>query len=566
MKPKTARMIPALVKNTYKAAAALLLIILFFFVYNTYLVDNSLVRLKKTLENVNNLQDIGEAKNLISALDYSLLAELSAKKPNVDNIARIGMAKDILAKASESAQLEDVKFVLNEVIRQKEQARPAILSMLERVGKVVAPVPVRSLEDGMMAETGRLEQKAKELIDHDQLQQAYFKLGNICSGLSDHEKAREAYEKALSYSPDSQLAEKIRFNLAWNEKLRGNLGASIAEFERIIKDSGDEDLINLCRYQLGEIYRQKGDFDAAIRMYQKISIDDKDYIIAQLSQLQTANTFLYDLKNPSRAKEVFESTENMFQGTEIAAYIKSSAIPKIVARYRQEGYVFLDEGKRFSQPQKFNEALRYFDRALEMNPKDSESFTGKAIAYLWKENPVTALELARRALKLSPDNEAVIINLGYIYISLGLVEEAIVEYKRFLASNPFSFHCNYNLGYAYAYQGELKEAMVALTKAIRINPNFAPAYNNYGWCLWSDGKYAEAISAFERAVSLQPKFLDAVFNLGEVYRVLGRFEEARRQYAAALRIDPANARARERLELVEKLIKQAEAVKSTVAN
>lgn len=563
MKSATVRKVLPVFKRTYKIVIVFILAILFFLGYNTYLVDRSLENLKKTLENVKNVQSPDDVRNLVSSLDYALLAELSSGQVNSSNIARIELAKDILSKATDSTQLEDAKFALRQVIKQKESQRPAILTALDKINTIFNPAPAESPSSEMSSEVQQLEEKVKKLNNRQDLQEAYQRLGNICSVLSDFDKAKEAYEKALSYAPSSEQADKIRFNIAWNERRRGNQEAAIAGFEQIARNSKDENLVSLSWYQIAEIYKVKGDYQKAIAIYQSIAKDNKSNMLAQLSELQAANTFLYDLKDPARAREVFKKTEETFQGTDIAEYLKVNAIPKIISQYRSEGFLLLDEAKRYEQVEKYKEAVRYFDKALEINPNDSESYAGKAVVYLWMNDPDTALQFAKKAVQLAPDNEAAITNLGYIYIQLGITSEAITEYKRFLANNPFSAHCYYNLGYAYAIGSRTREAADAFKSAIRINPKFASAYNNLGWCLWSEGKYSEALSAFERASQLQPKYVDAIYNLGEVYRVLGRYEEARKQYEAAVKIDPSNMRAQGRLELLDKLIRKKDAQAET---
>lgn len=558
MKPRTVQKVLPFFKRTYKVVVVAILAVLFFLGYNTYLVDRSLVNLKKTLESVSNVQSPDDVRNLVSSLDYALLAELSSEQVDSSNIVRLELAKNILSKATDSTQLEDAKFALRQVIKQKESQRPGILSTLDKINTFFNPASAPSPSVDMANEVQLMEEKVKKLANKEDLQEAYYKLGNICSVLSDFDKAKEAYEKALVYAPSSELSDRIKFNIAWNERRRGNFEAAIAGFEQIARSASKENLITLSWYQIAEIYRVKGDYKKAISIYQNISKGNKESILAQLSELQIANTFLYDLKDPVRAREIFKQTEETFQGTDIAEYIKINAIPKIISQYRSEGFLLLDEAKRFEQVEKYKEAIRYFDKALEISPQDSESYAGKAVVYLWMNDPDTALQFARKAVQLAPDNEAAITNLGYIYIQMGITSEAITEYKRFLTANPFSAHCYYNLGYAYAIEMRTSEAADAFKNAIRINSRFSSAYNNLGWCLWKESKYSEALTAFERAGQLQPKYVDAIYNLGEVYRVLGRYDEARKQYQTVAKIDPANVRAQDRLALLDKVTRKKE--------
>jgi len=546
----------AVLKKTYKILIVLTLAIIFFLGYNTYLIDHSLANLKLTLNKVDNIKTLEDAKKLSSALDYSLLNEVASQKLQAGSIARIELAKDILSKTQDMSRLGDVKFALQEVIKQKEKERPAVLVALDKVSRLVAS-GVKKISKAKLEDQAKyLKENVETLKDKDKLQNAYYELGNIYAQLSDFSKAKDAYEKVIALKPESNLAKKSQFNLAWNEKNQGNLDGAIKEFEKLSQAQGGEELAALSKYELAEIYRKKGDYEKAVGIYQEITSTGRDKDLAQISDFQAGTTLLYDLKQSDRAKEVFEKSKVLFKGTSFSAHIEEGMAVRLASQYRTEGFKLLLEFYASSYPGKYKDALSYFDKALDIDPSDAASYAGKAICFLSSNEPDKALEFARKAVELAPNDEISSVNLGYIYIEMGMVNNAITEYKRFISLSPSSAYSYYNLGCAYTMQNRIEEAIPAFRQAVKIDPQFAFAYNNLGWCLWQVANYGEAIEAFERALQVEPKFLDALFNLGATYGAIDRYEDAKRKFQAVLEMSPQHSEAQYQLREVEKILQQ----------
>jgi tetratricopeptide (TPR) repeat protein len=541
-------------KKTYIILIVLALVVIFFLGYNMYLIDYSLANLKLALNKVNDIKTSEEAKNLASALDYSLFNEIASETLQSGNISKIELAKDILNKSQDANRLKDVKFALREVIKQKEKERPAVLIALDKLTSLFAPGARKISKAKLEGQARDSREKIGTLSDRDELQNAYYVLANTYTQLSEFEKAKEAYERAIALNPDSNLAKKSRFNLAWNEKNRGNLDEAIKEFEKLSQTPGEEKLASFSKYQLAETYRKKEDYEKAVAIYREIASENKE--LAQISSLQTGTTLLYDLKQSDKAKEVFDETKALFKGTDFAAHIEDTMTAHLISQYRIEGFKLLGESYGSSYGARYRDAVVYFDKALAIDPKDAVSYAGKAICLLSLKEPDKALGFARKAVELAPDDEIASVNLGYIYAEMNMVNKAITECKRFISLNLPSSYSYYNLGCAYAGQNRIEEAISALRQATKINPQFAFAYNNLGWCLWQLGNYGEAIEAFENALRLQPKFLDALFNLGATYEVVDRYEDAKRKFQAVLEIDPRHFDAQYQLREIEKVLQQ----------
>jgi tetratricopeptide (TPR) repeat protein len=593
-----------IIRRTYKVFIVIVAAVVFFLGYNVYLVDRSLVNLRFALNRIDNVKSLEDAKKISSVLSATLLAEVASKEVAAGSIAHLELARDILEKPEhltqlerdaqklalamqytilkeiENAnlgesnvhllemardilvnpqsmnQLEDVKFALREVIQQKEKKRSGVLAVVDSIAEAFVQPTTRIPKEKLERQAAYLEAKIKTIKNAGRLQDAYYELANVYTQLSEFSKAKEIYQKAIEAEPETDLARKSQFNMAWNEKTRGNLDEAIKEFEEISQSAPQKEVGTFSKYQVADILRKKGEYEKAIALYGEVARERPESELASVSDYLVGYTYLYDVKDFEKAKETLHNSQQAFKGSAIARHIEESTLPSVGAQYRIEGFRLLSQGYGLSSPDKYREALRFFDKALEMDPQDGVAYIGKALILLWLKDPEKALEFARKAVKCMPQDEIASVNLGYIYIRLNLIEDAIAEYRRFISVRPLTSSGYYNLGYAYAIENRFEEAAFAFQQAIRINPEFALAYNNQGWCQWQLGKYAEAISAFESAAQLEPKFADAHFNLGVAYKNSGKYREAKKEFEAALAINPQNPEIQAYLQEIEKILRE----------
>ncbi len=525
-------------------------VVVLFVAYNVYLLDYSLANLKGTLEKLDDVKTLQDAQRLAAALDYALLKEASLADIEPATLSKLEAAKEILAKPQSLAQLEEVKAVLKEVIEQKEKQRMPVLRALDRVSQAITPISTESPRAQIEAELRRVKERLLSASSSAERQSLSFELGTLYTRIRDFRQARDAFDRALYLDAGSALADRIRFNRAWCDKQLGNLNESAKQFEQLISLSQDEKLVRLSKYQLAEVLRQNKQYAKAIELYQQIASQGKESDLAQLATVKVGSTYLYDLQEFDKARQALEKAGASGK----TAGMEGSAFRSIASQYRKKGFRLLSVGFEEGDRNSYQEAVKAFDKALEINAQDGIANTGKALAYLWMNDPDRALGFARQAVKYLPNSEVASVNLGYIYIQLGIIEEAIVEYKRFIGVNPFTAHGYFNLGYAYILSGRLDEALAAYEKATTIDPRFSRAFNNLGWCLWQLGNYGRSIETFEKTVLVDPGYTDALFNLGLIYKTIGRFQDSKKKFEQLTRLRPDYPRASQYLKELEEYL------------
>ena len=174
----------------------------------------------------------------------------------------------------------------------------------------------------------------------------------------------------------------------------------------------------------------------------------------------------------------------------------------------------------------YNKAITEYDKAIEINPRDSLGWNNKGLSLYY----------------------------------LGKFDEAIASFDKAIETNKYDPFPRNNKGLALYYLGKYDEAIASFDKAIEISPQDSYAWNNKGltldnfkkvdkatkaliWyhkglALYNLGKYDEAIAAFNKAIKIDPQFLDAWNNKGRVLAELKKYDEAITAYDKAIEINP----------------------------
>jgi len=233
-----------------------------------------------------------------------------------------------------------------------------------------------------------------------------------------------------------------------------------------------------------------------------------------------------------------------------------------------------DMGLALAAKGEFDQAIEYYQRALEMQPEFAEARSNlgwalyqqghhdRAIEVLrqavaraptlasahnnlgWaldgRGRHSEAVEAYREALRLNPDFAMAHNNLGMALVAMGQIEQAVEEYRQAIRLQPSFAEAHYNLGVSLAQLGRTDEAMVAYGRALSLNPSHPRARNNLGWLLHQKGRHAEAEVELRAAIKASPRFTRAMNNLGMVLTAEGKLDEAVAVYARLLQSEPGH--------------------------
>jgi tetratricopeptide (TPR) repeat protein len=106
----------------------------------------------------------------------------------------------------------------------------------------------------------------------------------------------------------------------------------------------------------------------------------------------------------------------------------------------------------------YGDAIKAFERALEMNPKHLNTLNGLATTYALDKKIEQSLETFQQLTTLDPGNPQFFFNMGSVLQKVGQVDEAKDAYLQALKLDPRDQRALFNLATLYENQGLYEEA------------------------------------------------------------------------------------------------------------
>ncbi len=164
----------------------------------------------------------------------------------------------------------------------------------------------------------------------------------------------------------------------------------------------------------------------------------------------------------------------------------------------------------------FNQAVDYFQRAIELDPNFAGSYAGLGTAYIldyqnrWSDTPDASLDRAAH-----------------------FAGEAIARDDQ----DPHAHHC---AALVAMFKKEHERWAYEIDRALALNPNYAPAVSGRGVVHICAGEPAKAIPYIERAMRLDPALQQHYMHfLGTAYFVAGDYETAAALFKNRIAINPS---------------------------
>jgi predicted O-linked N-acetylglucosamine transferase (SPINDLY family) len=135
------------------------------------------------------------------------------------------------------------------------------------------------------------------------------------------------------------------------------------------------------------------------------------------------------------------------------------------------GYAFFHDGQ-------FKDAVSYFRRTLEINPKQFDVCLSLAEALIHDGRLNEAVVYCQQAIDHQSGNPLAHNLLGIVLSRQAKLQEAIHHYTQALAYQPDGADFHNNLGLALQHQGRLDEALACYRRALDIKPDYSQAHSN----------------------------------------------------------------------------------------
>ena len=205
--------------------------------------------------------------------------------------------------------------------------------------------------------------------------------------------------------------------------------------------------------------------------------------------------------------------------------------PEAAALPAPENAKFYDnKGKSLLASGKYEQALKCFDKAINLDPGDAWHHSSKGNALMRWGKYDEAMKCYDEAIRLDPHWDLRHSSKGDALVQWGKHQEAVECYDEAIRLAP-QFAWNYrSKGDALVQLGKHKEAMEYYDKAIRLDPENAEHYDNKGYALYKLGQYEQALEYYNEAIKLDPIQGEYHYNRGSTLSNLDKKAEAIESY------------------------------------
>ena len=288
----------------------------------------------------------------------------------------------------------------------------------------------------------------------------------------DNDSALVAYQNAVRIKPSFHALYRI----GWLYNDFGEFAKALPALDQAIAIDSSQ---SAAYTEKGYAHRRLGQFDEAIAAFKTaLSLDEEEYIPA------------YELGSLYREKKMYSEAERYLQQSLRNKADNAKALNELGAVQRHLG--------------KNSQAISSFNKAISLDPEDSEPYMGLGDTYFYGMNDYrNAVDAYVKGLEREPDNEI----------------------------------AAYNVGYSYNDTGQYQSALTYLNKALQLKPGYVEARAELGFAQLKLKRYPEALTTLRTAVSASPNFDTSHYYLGQVYVLTGNRTGANSEYCELQRLN-----------------------------
>lgn len=232
------------------------------------------------------------------------------------------------------------------------------------------------------------------------------------------------------------------------------------------------------------------DIDNAIRLFQHALELDGQYALAYAG---LGEAYIYKYLRTTDPRWIDDAAVNAEKAIE-----RGDPLPEVQ----------ITMGRVLNQQGRSEEAIVYFNRAIEINARSGMAFEGLAQAYA----------------------------------KLGQTDKAEAAYRGMISQRREDWRAYHQLGLFYKRQGDLRGAIREYQHVIALTPDNATAYSNLGSFYYMDGQFAEARNMWEKSISIEPARA-ALSNLAQLHMNEERYKNAVKLYEKVAELDAGDYRA-----------------------
>ena len=165
------------------------------------------------------------------------------------------------------------------------------------------------------------------------------------------------------------------------------------------------------------------------------------------------------------------------------------------------------------QEGKFDNALFYYLKTLQFNPKNTEVLEQIALIHEQGKHPELAIKVYHDILKLDPKNAQANEKLGLFYLNKGQDGVAKAHFTQAVRADSERWKSHNGLGVIADLERNTDEAINHYQAALTLSPSNPLLLNNLGYSYYLKGDEATAKHYFNQALNFDTRYKRAIHNL-----------------------------------------------------
>merc|ERR1719318_1883626 len=198
-------------------------------------------------------------------------------------------------------------------------------------------------------------------------------------------------------------------------------------------------------------------------------------------------------------------------------------------------------GNCFSHQKEYENAIKFFQRAVQVSPSFAYAYTLLGHEYVLVEELEKALSCFRTAVRLDHRHYNAWYGIGLTYYKQERFQLAEIYYRKALAINRFSPILMCHVAVVQHATNNTTAALDTLNAAISVSPKNPLCKFERASILHSSERYQEALEELLELKQIVPKESPVYFLIGKVHNKLGNTHLALMHFSWAMDLDPKGA-------------------------
>lgn len=322
-------------------------------------------------------------------------------------------------------------------------------------------------------------------------------------------KATEAFEEILKIEENNNYA---LVGLGDCARKQNHLQDAIMYYSKCLTIYPNN---NYALFGLADCYKSENQFAKAITIWQKyLEHDDKN--ITVITRVADAYRKTHDFK---RSKELYLRVLEI-EPNNAYALIGLGHLNYDFKEYKDALYywnkiyeinkdsvdirVLTSIGNCYRKLKSFESGTRYFENALEREPKNFYALFGLADCYRGMNQQYKSIEYWNRILEADPNNKVILTRAGDAYRTTGNYESAKEYYQKALDID-FDVYAAIGMALICKGEGKYQEAIERFKKLILDDSKNSRLYNDLADCYIAVNDKASAIKILESYLQIDGK-------------------------------------------------------------